>query len=277
MMPSPLSVQQRDIHFSLQDVDLANWHGAGPHVSQFFNAMSVLFPEGERFFIESVRHYRPQITDPQLQADVKGFIGQEAMHGREHRAYNAALTAAGYDMPAMERQALFLLNVARRMPRVHQLAITICLEHFTSIMADALLQDERALAGAHPQMAALWRWHAIEETEHKAVAFDVYQQVARGPLAYLRRCAVMLSVSVFFVVQTNLNQIRLMRQDRRLSDWRGWLKLLRFQFVSPGPMRRIFLPWLSWFRPGFHPWQHDNSARVEQWKQSLEHAGHAHP
>lgn len=271
---SPISVTQRDLHFPLAGVDLPNWHREGPHVSQFFNAMSVLFPEGERFFIESVRHYRPQISDPQLLADMKGFIGQEAMHGREHRDYNAALEQAGYGVASKEKRVLALLNVARRLPRRNQLAITICLEHFTSIMADALLQNEQILGDADPRMSALWRWHAIEETEHKAVAYDVYQQVAGGLLGYVHRCFTMLTVALFFVVVTNLIHIDFMRRDGKLFDLRGWLKVLRYQFFSPGPLRKIILPWLAWFKPGFHPWQHDNRAHVEQWKQEYAPAAH---
>ena len=265
---SPLPVKQRDIRFPIAAVQLRNWHPKGTHISQLFNGQSLFFPDGEQFFIDTVRHYRDRITDPKLKEDVKGFIGQEAMHGREHRAYNEALTAAGYPTAELERKAIAQLDRSRRLlTRKGQLAVTIALEHFTAILADAMLSDDSVLEGAPPEMVALWRWHAIEETEHKAVAFDVYQAVAgKGILAYLRRCLIMLIASIQFIWQTNYTVYRLVKHDGLHRDWKGWRALWRFQYVQPGTLRKIAGPWLSYFRPSFHPWQHDNRHHVERWK-----------
>jgi predicted metal-dependent hydrolase len=263
-----LPVYQRDIHFDISKTDMHGWHPAGPHVTQLLNALSLFFPEGEKFFIDSVRRYRNRITDPQLLADVKGFIGQEAMHGREHRAFNTALANAGYPAAELEAKAVRILELARKLmpPRV-QLAATIALEHFTAILAEVLLSDESVLKDAPPEMAALWRWHAIEETEHKAVAYDVYRQVAgTGVRAYFLRCSIMLSATVRFLWQSTYTQYRLVKHAGRQGDWAGWRALFRFLLVKPGFLRRIALPWLSYFRPGFHPWQHDNRHYVVQWK-----------
>lgn len=265
---SPLPVRQRDIRFPVSGLQLRNWHPQGTHVSQLLNGQSLFFPQGEQFFIDTVRHYRDRITDHKLKEDVRGFIGQEAMHGREHRAYNDALAAAGYPTAELERKAIAQLDRARRLlTPAGQLAVTIALEHFTAILADAMLNDDSVLEGAPPEMAALWRWHAIEETEHKAVAFDVYQAVVgKGILAYLRRCLIMLIASVQFIWQTNYTVYRLTKHDGLHRDWKGWRALWRFQYVHPGTLRKVALPWLSYFRPGFHPWQHDNRHHVERWK-----------
>ena len=267
---SPLPVKQRDIRFPISGMQLRDWHPMGPHVSQLFNGESLFFPQGEQFFIDTVRYYRDRgrITDPKLLEDVKGFIGQEAMHGREHRAYNEALAAAGYPAVELERKAIKQLDRSRRLQGHRgQLAVTIALEHFTAILAEGMLSDDRVLAGAPPQMAALWRWHAIEETEHKAVAFDVYQSVVgKGIGAYLLRCVVMLIASVQFIWQSNYTAYRLLKHDGLHRDWKGWLTLWRFQYVNPGVMRRIAIPWLRYFKPGFHPWQQDNRHHVERWK-----------
>lgn len=266
-------VPRRDVHFAIENCDVTQWHGRGREVSHFFSAMSVLFPEGEKFFIEAVRHYQPRITDPALVADVKGFIGQEAMHGREHRVYNELLQKAGYDAAMLERVALNRLNLTRRILHpIQRLAITICLEHFTAIMAETLMADAELLEGSDPEMAAMWRWHAMEETEHKAVAFDVYQTVmARRPFrAWLLRCIVMLSVTVNFIYQSWRNYFHFLRRDGRLTDLRGWGRLFKVMVISPGPLRRIILPWLAWFRPGFHPWQQDNRHRLDQMRPEFE-------
>ncbi|MGH8458256.1 MAG: metal-dependent hydrolase [Nevskiales bacterium] len=265
---SPLPVEQRDIHFPIASVQLRDWHPKGPHVSQLFNALSLFFPEGEQFFIDTVRHYRHRITDPKLLQEVKGFIGQEAMYGREHRAYNSALAEAGYPALELERKAVKQLELGRKLlPSSGQLAATIALEHFTAILAEVLLSDDSVLENTPPAMAALWRWHGIEETEHKAVAFDVYRAVVgTGLKAYLLRCSIMLSASIRFLVQSIYTHYRLLKHDGLQRDWKGWRAYLHFVFVRPGFLRRIALPWLGYFRPGFHPWKKDNRHHVERWK-----------
>ena len=265
-MGAPTDIAQRDIHFGLERCDLRRWNNGDICRSHSFNAMSIMFPEGEKFFIESVRHFRDRITDPKLQADVQGFIGQEAMHGREHRAYNAALGRAGYDADRLERRTLTQIAFTRRMlPPKGRLAVTIALEHFTAIMADAMQTTEGVFENSDPRVTALWRWHAIEETEHKAVAFDVYRTVAPGIVGYLRRCLIMLSVSALFWTHNLMNYFYLTRHDG-IGFWAAAWQYLKLGFVRPGTLRRIQIPWLKYFSPRFHPWKHDNRHEIERWK-----------
>lgn len=261
-------IERRDLRFDLGDCDINHWHAAGPHVTQFYNALSLLFPEGEKFFMDSVRNYRDRIRSPELKEQVRGFIGQEAMHSREHIAYNRALKAAGHKVDKLEGGVRKRLNLGRRIfsPK-SQLAITIALEHFTAIMADALLSDPRTLEHSDPKMSALWRWHAIEETEHKSVAFDVYrEQVGTGVGAYVRRVLLMLHVSIHFWFEVIRNHWHLVRTAGIAGNLGGWLKLLHYEFVRPGLLRRIVPQYLSYYRPGFHPWERDNRQFVERWK-----------
>lgn len=131
MLVTPI---QRNLKFHLPKNTVSQWNSAGVHVSQFFNTMSLFFPEGERFFINSVRHYRDRIMEPELLAAVRAFIGQEAMHGREHDEYNQAMINAGFPVDKMEAQVTSLLNLIREnSPPAFQLAITIALEHLTAI------------------------------------------------------------------------------------------------------------------------------------------------
>jgi len=273
--PESVEVVRRDIRFDLDTADLRSWHPEGLHVAHFFNALSVFFPEGEKFFIDSVRHYRDRIDSPALVRDVKGFVGQEAMHSREHRRYNAALERIGLPIAELDgRVKAHLEAVCERTSPQEQLAVTIALEHFTAIMAHVLLSDERLLTNADPDMAAIWRWHAVEETEHKAVAYDVYRTVAgEGAGAYLQRSAVMLLATVDFWARVFYYVFRLVRADGALGDVRGWWRLFRWLWISPGGMRQLFRPWLSYFRRDFHPWQHDNSSHVERWKAAYAESG----
>ncbi|MGH8540879.1 MAG: metal-dependent hydrolase, partial [Stenotrophobium sp.] len=268
----PLPVR-RDLRFDLPAARIGDWHGSGAHVAHFFNALSIFFPAGERFFIHSVRHYRDRVTDPELQKAITAFIGQEAMHGREHEQYNELLAQAGLPIQRMEGRVNKILEWGKKkLPAISQLSATIALEHFTAIMADVLLSDPRVLEGADPRMAALWRWHAIEETEHKAVAFDVYRAVAPGLRGWLLRCLIMLSTTAIFWAHTLLNYFHFTRRDG-IGFWRAAWRFLWNGFVDPGPLRRIQLPWLSYFRPGFHPWNHDNRRHVDRWKAAYAAAG----
>lgn len=261
-------IPKRDLRFDFSKVNLDDWHPDGPHMSHYFNVHSLQFPKGERFFINSVRHFRDRITDPVLKEQVAGFIAQEAMHGREHEAYNEALKGYGYPVEAMERWVARSLWLAKKtMPPKGQLAMTAALEHLTAIGAEELLGHDDGLDRAHPEMAKLWRWHAIEETEHKAVAFDVYRHVAgEGPIGWLRRCFTLLTASIGMMLMTWAFLFIATWRAGIFFDLRGWGRLLWAIWVKPGNVRRQFLPYWRYFRPGFHPWQMDNYHHVQRWK-----------
>lgn len=260
-----VELQVRNVEFELGDDIPRAWHGGRRAVTLFFNNLSVFFPAGERFFIHAVRAHEKPLTDPRLKEDVRRFCAQEGIHSREHVAYNALLTRQGYPIAEMEARVERILGRTRRYasPR-RQLAATCALEHFTALLASFVLEDPRTLEGAHPKLAALWRWHAAEENEHKAVAFDVYQ--ASGG-SWLRRCAVMVLTTLIFWSKVVEHQLRLMHHDGILFSPREWASLLGFLFVKPGSMRRLVRPYLHYFSPRFHPWDHDNRALLETWKQ----------
>lgn len=262
--PQPV---RRDLHFPLDASRVKDWHGRGEHVSQFFNTMSLYFPEGEKFFINSVRHYRDQVKDPQLQEAVLGFIGQEAMHGREHRVYNQMLQEAGLPAQRIEEFSLNRLKMAHKIfSPAMQLSMTIALEHLTAIMAADLLKNPEVMAGSEPGYRRLWRWHALEETEHKAVAFDVWKTVMPNTLgSYIKRCWGLIQTSWFFWLFTAIFHWKMSKAARpRESHWRGYLRLFGFLFVKPAAWLALAPAWFAYFKPGFHPWQHDNRAALAE-------------
>src|SRR5437016_1611629 len=164
------SLQTVPKHFAAGD-DLIQSHIAA--------SLSAVFPDGEDFFVRSVRTFRDQVSDPELKRQVAGFIGQEAMHGREHRAFNDRLDQLGYPTKRFERFTKTGLAIRERLlPATHNLAATAALEHFTATLAELVLSSEetRGLFG-HEEVKNLFLWHALEESEHKAVAFDVYKAV----------------------------------------------------------------------------------------------------
>jgi uncharacterized protein len=266
MTATAVTPVRRDVRFEISPAELDGWHAEGRSVTHFINAMSVFFPVGERFFIHAVRHYRDRISDPDLAKAVTGFIGQEALHGREHEVYNAALEALGYPAAEQEQRVIALLEfVKQRLPKSMQLSGTIALEHFTAMLADLVLKDERMMAGASPKLAALWRWHALEETEHKAVAFDVWQTVmGKGPVAYAERTLGLVLATVIFWSLVTPFFLRAVQAEGRLTDLEGWRGWANHTFGRIGFMRRLLRPWADYFRPNFHPWDHDNRHFLEQ-------------
>lgn len=245
-----------------------HWHGGRRAVSAFFDGLSIFFPEGERFFIKSVSHHKKYVKDEEVLRDIRGFTGQEAFHTREHERYNEMLAAQGYPVEQMERRVTRILDrVSKYTPKRFQLAATCALEHFTALMGHMILEHQENLDGADPTMAALWRWHAAEENEHKSLAFDVYK-AAGGNEA--ERAVVMAVASVIFWAKVAEHQVRLMHTDGILFDAREWVDLLSFLFVEPGSMRRLIIPYLRYYKPGFHPSDIDTKQLLEDWLESDE-------
>ncbi|MFD2230954.1 metal-dependent hydrolase [Alkalimarinus sediminis] len=261
----------RDIKFKLPAHNVTHWHKDGMNVSQYLNTMSLFLPVGERFFIKSVRLFRKQITDKELTKAVTAFIGQEAMHGREHEELNKLLEEAGTPANAQEEVVQRLLSFAERvLPAEHQLAVTIGLEHLTGLLADALLNNPESFDGSDERYTTMWRWHAYEETEHKAVAFDVYRDVMGNNLnAYLLRCSYLVAAtSIYFALQYPF-YIENVRREKGLLDIKGWIKGANFLWGKPGLKRQCISAWFDWFRPGFHPWDHDNRHHLEKFEELL--------
>lgn len=258
----------RNLRFNLEKEQVPRyWHGGRRAVSLFFNNLSIFFPAGERFFIASVRAHLQHVHDPQLATAVQAFCKQESLHTREHLRYNELLAAQGYPVAAMEERVIRLLRrVSRRLPVRAQLAVTCALEHFTATLAHLVLKDPRLLEGAHPSMAALWRWHAAEESEHRAVAFDVYR-AAGG--RYSERVLIMILATMVFWSRVLRQQVRLMHADGILWSLREWARLGRFLFVEPGGMLRLFWLYLPYFRPSFHPLDLESEELLAAWQREL--------
>jgi uncharacterized protein len=266
-MQQPTHPEVRNLKFELGPSVPRFWHGERKSLTLFFNSLSIFFPPGERFFITSVKAFRKRIHDPVLAADAKAFYAQEAIHSREHVRYNDMLREQGYPVDAMERRIERILRVVTALVPIRlQLAATCALEHFTALMAHLLLNDTRLLEGADPTMAALWKWHAAEENEHKAVAFDVFRTIGGS---YFERVVVMLFATVIFWAKVLEQQVRLMWMEGILFSLGEWSALFGFLLVRPGGMLGLVPMYLDYFRPRFHPWELDNQGLLDAWKQEL--------
>jgi predicted metal-dependent hydrolase len=247
-----------------------HWCGGRPFATHFFDALSSTFPDGEASFVRSVQRYRGWIDDPELARAVRGFAGQEAQHRHQHAAHLELLLAEGYAALATRnrfmRKALRLLE--RFAPRT-ALASTASLEHLTAILARRLLGEPRFCDEMDPRMARLWQWHALEEAEHKAVAYDVLMAVAPG---YARRVFAQASNTFFLFAETLERVAYMLRRDGLLFDRKVWASGLRWLFGKHGILRGMGPDYRAWYRRDFHPNQIDDSALVAEWQERVSRA-----
>lgn len=249
-------------------VDLAtplprHWNGGDAFRTALFNALSMSFPVGEQFFIDAVRAGLAALPAEQrarFQAEVRGFVGQEATHRHVHDRFNAHL----------QRQGLvdhWTPRIARRLVRVKTLnvrawlGVTAATEHFTAILAEHLLRQPAQLAGAEPRLQAMWLWHASEEAEHRSTAFDLYRTLGGNERWRLR---------LFYIVSWHFCT-DLLRQTLhnlwRDGSWRQpgtWLQGWRCLFGRQGLVPALWAPWHDYRRADFHPAQREN-AEALQW------------
>ncbi|TNC92084.1 metal-dependent hydrolase [Thalassolituus sp.] len=232
-------------------------------ISTFFYALSALFPDGERFFIHSVRNYRDDIKDDILKEQIRGFIGQEAHHGVSHEALNKAIENMGFPMERivgrLHKRVAFLKSLSRE----RQLAMTVAMEHFTASLAEFLLKNPEILDGAAPVVRKMLLWHAVEEIEHKAVAFDVYREHVNDEFMR-KRVMVFAMISLFS--RLAMYQVWLLRSQRHFPSWREWKEAAVFFWGKKGVLRDNMKGLAKFFRTGFHPWDIDQNYLIEDWE-----------
>jgi predicted metal-dependent hydrolase len=214
-------------------------------------------------FIEAVKAHRDG-APPKLEREIRAFVQQEINHTREHIAFNKAASQAGYDLTSIDARIAELMEMIRQRPAIVNLAATIALEHFTAMMAHEFLKNPQHFAGGEAETVAMWRWHAVEEIEHKGVAFDTYLHATREWSRWKRwklKSTMMLIISVNFLRNRFNDTLQLLEQDG-LTGAKWKLKLAWYLVGTPGVLRRIFPAWCSYFLPGFHPWNHDDRALI---------------
>jgi uncharacterized protein len=268
--PADLSITPRDRRFGRHTATPRLWHGGRVEATAIYNALSTTFPKGEAYFVESVRAFRKD-APPKLAEEIRGFTTQEAIHSREHDAFNKRAERAGYDLSGLEARVEERLAISRSRPPVVNVAATMALEHFTAILAHELLKNPGHLAGADPEAADLWRWHSVEEIEHKGVAYDTWLYATQSWPRWKRwkvKAKVMLLVTRNFLVDRTAGSLELMRQDG-VTGVEAWGLLLWYLWVRPGMFRKIASAWLKFFLPGFHPWNEDDRYLLRRYEASV--------
>ncbi|MDO4580489.1 MAG: metal-dependent hydrolase [Acinetobacter sp.] len=261
------------------------WMQGSAGLTHFMTALSALFPAGEKFFIDSVRavRYHPAIKDNQeLQKEISAFIGQEAMHTQEHVGFNASAQKYGHDVERLDRYTDKVIQGARKVfagvgkpfgitQEMVDLTATTALEHFTATIATQLLRNSHIQElMSDDTMKTMWLWHAIEENEHKAVAYDVFEGVfGQGTKAYLLRTSSLVAAMLTLFVVQNYFLFRLLKEDKQLN-LEAFKSIYTYAYSpSKGIITGMGREMLAYFRPGFHPNDLDTVSLLDTWKAKL--------
>jgi predicted metal-dependent hydrolase len=265
-MTASFPVRRVDLEYA--NIDKYPFDGE-PVQSVFWLVVQALFPDGERFFIRSVRDVRDRVEDPQLQEDIRAFMGQEAMHGAAHRKANQAIADRhGIDVQTTERRTEIAMRLFDRFHTpMQRLAMTAFAEHFTSSLARYLLKHPEYMAKFRgTELRHLIMWHALEEREHRAVAFDVYTKAGGG---YWTRVIMgpyfigLLIPWVFFEIG------RVLAQQGELRNWRRVRSGLRALFGPRSALQGIGPYMRRYFARDFHPSQDDLTELEAEWRREL--------
>lgn len=270
MPDAALDIIPRDLRFDLIENADAAWFGGDPLKSAIWDGFAVLLPEGERFFIRSLRQYIDQIDDPMVQQDIQGYAAQEAFHSREHEAYNQALRKLGHDVDAMEAETRAVLSEATG--AFSRLLVTCALEQWTYALARACLLRPHLLRDSRPAYRRLWIWHALEEIEHASVSLRVLRAVTphlSGRRRYLARIRGMNFVLARVLPTALRNIVAMARTSGVAMGARDWLRLMWLLFGQPGFARAALLPMLAYYRPGYSGDRAGDARLVQQGRETL--------
>ena len=242
------------------------WFDGKGFESLFFNAVSSTFPEGERFFVLSVRNFAEQIQDEGLKIDVARFMRQEGQHSREHDAHMRILDTQGFGMlrQVSRFDRLLMRWTAKFLPR-YALAVTTAVEHVTALAAVALLENEaKYLDPMHEDYRLMWHWHAVEEIEHKAVTLDVFEEAIGS---YTLRVIAALYVAVIFPLILFIRHLFLLAKEGLLFDVAGWCRGMSFLLGREGFLTKIAVGYSRFFRRNFNPANTDDSRYVVEFEE----------
>ena len=266
--PDELALHPRNVHFDLDGSPL-HWIPGDPYGSHAVTALNLFLPAAERWFSKLLSDALAYVRDDRLREEMIGFIGQESMHGQEHRHLNEKLIAMGYPIGWWDSKGFKdrRIRFEDRLPAHVHLAVTAAAEHYTAVLAERVLSsDELQSIPADAEVWHLLNWHALEELEHKSVAFDVFRAVGgteRTRITVMAAvCALLLPVTLIsLAVSVGSDPVARRRPDRLVRETYD---------LFTGPIFKGLLPDLAvYLRPGFHPDDVDTTALALQWRDTL--------
>jgi predicted metal-dependent hydrolase len=252
---SSIPVRKMSFDFSNVPKDYLNGSLAKSHL---FDGLNLLFPEGERFFMRAVRDGLHKIDNHDLKQQARGFFGQETQHAMEHEKFFDVLEKNGYIFrDKLNKLDRFILKMRDILPAGIRLSITAGAEHLTAVLGAMTLSDED-IEKSHPAMRDLIQWHAIEEIEHKAIAFDVYQ--ASNGNYILRITGYVIAMLFIHLTSSSMTKHFLLQDGYNKKEARTLLKEAQKKMLARHKSFGKNL--MAYFKPRFHPNSIDESGLV---------------
>ena len=254
-------IKVRRVNFIFNKDNPRFYYKNNPFSTHFINALHIVFPTGERFFVNSVLKHQKEITDDKLKKQVRNFCGQEGVHSAMHEKFWKILDENGYIIKGYENHIDKLLHkiiakIEIEGTRINNidLTATVCLEHFTALFGHALFEHVELNQDIVPKdMAELFQWHAAEEIEHKNVAFDVFQKVDKDE--HIKRVTLMPIVTALLYFYLGIGTMMLMYQDRKHIQLSKLPK--QFYDFATGLFSDLhgdlIKEYFSFFKKDFHP------------------------
>ena len=252
--------------FNFPDGKSRYWINDSVYITHAYNTASLMLPTVEKYFAQFFQINTKQLNLSQEEKqELSLFIRQEASHGMEHQQFNQLLEKEGYPVKKIQNMVQKKIDTIKSKWSIkNQFAFIAALEHFTAILSPLVLENPSYLNGVQPEIKKLWEWHAVEEIEHKSVAFNIYTAAKGG---YWRRVFIMILTTLQFFYLINRIRFTLIKHDNELWNIKEYFKLSYYVLISPGwtikPMRRYF----AYYSPSFHPSHKDESSLIEGWKQ----------
>jgi uncharacterized protein len=251
----PRNIIHRKPNFTFEEEFEKHWLGGSPFKTHFLNSLTLIFPTGEKYFIRSINKVLKKVKKKNLKQEAYQFIKQEAQHSMEHEKFFKVLERQGYDI----RKLVGILDKLVTnyfepfFSKESNMAITSGLEHITALLAEISL-EENFLKEAPQKLQELFNWHAAEEIEHRAVAFDVLKEIDDS---YQKR---LLGITVAYVLMSayaGVSTVHLLHQDKLLFKKETVKDFTSMFFTDEKLFFKAVSIFFRYLDPDFHPDKQD--------------------
>ncbi|MFW1954111.1 metal-dependent hydrolase [Acinetobacter guillouiae] len=242
--------------------------------SAYFASLSIFLTRGEDLVIDTARYHRDFITDPLLKQRVTSLIGQEAIHSKMHEELNDAYLIRDLPVKLFRTWAGWAFEYGfERLPQPMKLSLMAGIEHFTAVLAEYMMNHEEVFFRSRDEkQRAIWMWHMLEESEHKDIAFDVFQELSNN---YLLRIAGFFPalITILVLISAASFLVPFYRNPKNLISLRYWKEIpYNFRLIfglKDGVYGSSFKHIFDYLRPDFHPNDHDTSEFLDYYKEKL--------